>query len=169
MMLRQKFSVDYLVCWYAEEQVTEAWVQSIWSLISVIMACRHHSPAAGANVTFACTSWLMQSLTASSDWPPRVWCHGSWARRKAPAASTVLLRLPESPTKPGPPSAGDPGNTGQMDESGLWHSPAFKKEVSGKSTDQDVTSSLLLPFEAVPDLAHCHVTFFLKEKNHTGT
>lgn len=40
MMLRQKFSVDYLVRWYTEEQLTEAfsfvpaWVQSIWRVAS---------------------------------------------------------------------------------------------------------------------------------------
>lgn len=38
--------------------------------------------------------------------------------------------------------------------------------MSRKSTDQDVTSSLLLPFEAVPDLTHGHVTLFLETNGH---
>lgn len=82
MMCRQKCSVDYLVCWCAEEQVTEAVsccsCSSPANLKSLISLVNPSGPAAIAvlqtagNDMFTCMSWLMQSLMASSDWPPQV-------------------------------------------------------------------------------------------------
>lgn len=48
---------------------------------------------------------------ASSDWPPLVWRHERSAQKRAQAASTAPLQLLESPAKPSPLLAGDPGNT----------------------------------------------------------
>lgn len=49
-------------------------------------------------------------LKVSSDWLLLGWHHGRSIQRRAQAASTELLQLPESPAKPSLPSADDPGN-----------------------------------------------------------
>lgn len=178
MMFRQKFSVYYLACcydrWAGEGSFfftsVPAWVQTIWESICLV------SPSVPAAITvlqaagndmFASMSQLTRSLMASSDWPPRAWHRGSSARRRALAASTALLRLLESPTRPSPPSAGDPGNTRRMNVSAALAS--LDLMTTERNTHQDMTSSLLLPFEAVPDLTHCHITLFLKTNKHMRT
>lgn len=45
----------------------------------------------------------------------------------------------------------------------IWWLPKGNEQ---KCTHQDVTSSLLLPFEAIPDLTYCHITLFLKTNKH---
>lgn len=49
-------------------------------------------------------------IKVSSDWLLLGWRHGSSIQRRAQAASTEILQLPESPAKPSLPSADDPGN-----------------------------------------------------------
>lgn len=78
-------------------------------------AVSHMTLQAVGNIMFTNMSLrLTQLLKASSDWPPLVRCRGRSARRRVPAASTELLQLPENPTRPSPPSGGDPGNTRHM-------------------------------------------------------
>lgn len=66
----------------------------------------------------------LSSLKVSSDWLLRGWHHEKTIQRRAQAASTELLQLPESPAKPSPPSVDDPGNIqGLLSREIYWFIP----------------------------------------------
>lgn len=81
-------------------------------------------------------------LKVSSDWLPLGWHHERSVQRRGQAASTGLLRLPESPTKPSLPSADDPGNM-RVQRISLIYSPErrlpFKSNVFKPDTWQTIS------------------------------
>lgn len=72
---------------------------------------RSSEPAKSITWAFVRAEAITRPLPkVSSDWLLLGWHLGRSVQRRVQAASTELLRLPESPAKPGLPSADDPGN-----------------------------------------------------------
>lgn len=92
----------------------------------------------------------LPQLKVSSDWPPPVWRHGKSAQRRALAASTVTLQLPESPAKPGLPSAGDPGKRTEESETVIFR-PQIKENsgsvwsTAGLKEDEETANGQAAP------------------------
>lgn len=187
-MCRQKFSVDYLVCWY--DLRSRCWKLFLLFLLEYSQSeeshLAHQSPGSGRHQCPAdCREWYVP-LNVLADAIPHgvIWLASSGVTsRELSSEKSAGSQYCASPaaweSNQAKPSfsrwSWEHETDGWVWSAALAHVDLMivvvrsRKGNEQKSTDQDVTSSLLLPFEAAPDLTYSHVTLFLKTNRHVRT